>query len=579
MKSIKNNLIISFSSALVIICFIISASGYVSTKNGLENLNQQSINQKLESDLAAAEMYVKNYYGEFKYNNGILTDQNGRNISGVNEMVDKIQEDSGNVATIFVKRGDDFERISTNIIDGDGQRATGTLLGKESEAFQSVVNGKTYIGNADILGISYVTAYQPIFNNNEVIGILFIGLPNEQADILIKDILMNSRNIFIMITLGTILFGIIISLIIGKKISDPIIFLTGMIEKISNYDLQLYQSGKKDKYLKRKDEVGKIAKSLEKMQKNFIELIKVIDNISNDVALSASELSETSEQVSIAANEVARTIEEIANGANEQASDTENAANEITELGTLIESSHNYIQELDLSSDEVSRLKEEGILSIKELVIKNEMSKKETQVINNVIINAHQSAEKINTASQMIKSISEQTNLLALNAAIEAARAGEAGRGFAVVSEEIKKLAEQSNQFTGEISLIINELKEKMETAVQIMNEMNKVVEEQSVSVEITRTKFENISLSIEKTKEVINKLNASGLLMENKKVSIINIIESLSAISEENAAGTQETSASVEEQTASMEEIAKASGALTKLAEEMNQSISKFQY
>ena len=385
------------------------------------------------------------------------------------------------------------------------------------------------------------------------------------------------RNSIILGSTGFLVLGIIAASLLARSISKPIVDLSLIIEDFSNYDLSIEEDNRIYEYSNRTDEIGNISKALLIMDRNLVDLVTEISNGAQSVASSSEELTATSQQSAIAAEEVARAIDEIANGANDQSMDTEKGAMEVENLGRKIEKNQEDLRELDEASEEIFKLKDEGLEIVKELVENTKASDKGALEISNVINNVDESANKIEVVSQMIQSIAEQTNLLALNAAIEAARAGEAGRGFAVVSEEIRKLAEQTNSFTGEITQIIEDLKARTENAVNTMEEIKVTVASQSESVKLTNIKFEGINEAIERIRGLIHKISRSGEEMEKEKDLIIDIMQNLSAISQENAASTEEASASVEEQTAAMEEIANASEALAGLADHMQQLVAKF--
>lgn len=433
-------------------------------------------------------------------------------------------------------------------------------------------NGKTMTSRfyADVQKSWTFDIMVPIYINNTLYGSMDVGIfegdiTKVTNEILIKEIM----------TVGVgCLIIIILMIVIFNKMFKPLLLA---VDKCNEMGKGEFTELINQKYTSRNDEVGKLTYALNEMQNNFVDLLNEISLTSKKVTASSEELKDATSISLESSKDLSSAVEDIAKGAVEQAKDTEYGTTSIGELGELIENNQGHLENLNKFVDEVSNIKEESLLILKELVATTEENNMAAQEIYTIILTTNESSGKIQNASQMIRTIAEQTNLLALNAAIEASRAGEAGKGFAVVADEIRKLAEQSNQFTKEIATVIGDLTGKTGQAVQTMKEVNNLVNSQTKSVETTNGKFEDVAVSIEKIKTVIEDLYNLGNTMGEKKDEVIDILQNLSAISEENAAGTEEAAAYLQNQTTSIYEVAHSSEELAKLANTMEENVSKF--
>ena len=153
------------------------------------SITERLYKEKLKGDLNSIQKYIYEYYGSINREENELYDARWNSIENDYVFIDRLKSELNVEATIFLKQGLDFVRMTTTIKDLQGERAIGTTLGSSSEAYQSVISGKSYIGKAHILNKEYIAGYQPIYTaGNEIIGLIFIGIPSVDAQKTTADI-------------------------------------------------------------------------------------------------------------------------------------------------------------------------------------------------------------------------------------------------------------------------------------------------------------------------------------------------------------------------------------------------------
>ena len=230
----------------------------------------------------------------------------------------------------------------------------------------------------------------------------------------------------------------------------------------------------------------------------------------------------------------------------------------------------------EVSQHTVERVRE-GRSSIDEVVNYMEQIKTGSETVDAAIAALGKGSEEISKSVEVIGSIAEQTNLLALNAAIEAARAGEHGRGFAVVAEEVRKLAEESQNASKQIGDLIRAIQEETEEAVTAMETGRTEAEKGRENVAATGEGFSEILSMIRRIQENAGSIKATMDDLGQRAAKIDTATGEIHDAASKVASESQTVSAATEEQAAGMEEIASSSRSLANMANDLQTETDKF--
>ncbi|MDR3563466.1 MAG: methyl-accepting chemotaxis protein [Negativicutes bacterium] len=517
-------------------------------------------------------------------------------ISLINESRTYVRAMNGAILALMLTTDDKKNLEYKNFIEDRTKKVGDNLAEIEKAHLDS--KAKELLAKVKEARQKYRDAREPVIqlamqNKNEEAYAIYIASVERLADQFVNDLAalaeyytnlskqMNADNQAAATKASWIITGLVVGVflilgisgwLIASTITKPLAYMVQICGELADGDFR-----DKPRQVIRTDEIGQLAEALAKMRGNIRNLMKKINESAEQVAASSEELTASAEQSSQAANQVASSISSVATGATDQLA----AANETS---AVVEQMSAGIQQIAANTNQVAAQSAQatdkakaGGKDVEKAVSQMGHIEDTVNTSAKVVAKLGERSKEIGQIVDTISGIAGQTNLLALNAAIEAARAGEQGRGFAVVAEEVRKLAEQSQEAAKKIAELIGEIQGDTDKAVVAMTDGTREVKTGAEVVNAAGAAFREIAELVAQVSGQVKEISAAIQQMASGSQQIVSSVKKIDGLSKTSAGEAQSVSAATEEQLASMEEIAGSSEALSKLAQDLQAAVAKF--
>lgn len=377
--------------------------------------------------------------------------------------------------------------------------------------------------------------------------------------------------IIVVVIITLLLVLLIVYFLINRFLLKPLEELTSSSEIMAAGNLNV--NIKEDYFA----ELGVLGKAMKKMLLNMRSIMVSVNESAEKLNDAIKEISQATRETAQVSEQVAATINQISTGAQETANQTNNIAASSADTANKINSVADSIKLINQSVEEAVAYTQQGGKIVEDLSSGIKETENKSKLVQEAMERLEEQAKQISGITNVIVGIADQTNLLALNAAIEAARAGDAGKGFAVVAEEVRKLAEASNNQASEINKLINEVTKNIEAAVEATGDTAKLVTDQNVIGNDVASKFAQIAAGTNKIATLLKDVEKAVSIVNENGQKVAKAIEDIAATSEENAASAEEIAASTEEMTSSTQTISASTQGLVALMEKLKEETQRF--